>query len=108
MGLPAKIADAPKPMRDRSNLAAQVLVLEATVMALARAYSATLDVDAKSTFAKEIVANVDLICSEVIAQAPVTGRGANLAPGAAKAAAARLHADALELINDLADELVGK
>jgi hypothetical protein len=96
----------PQAMKDRSNVAALALTLEAIVMAVARAHVAKLDDAGKQTFAKEIAANVDTICAELVALAPVTGRGANLAPAAAKAAAARIRADAQELVKDFAADLV--
>lgn len=94
-------------MKDRSNVAALAITLEAIVMTLARAHVATLDQAGRGSFTKEISDNVDAICNEVAALAPATGRSANLSASAAKASAARIHRDALELVKDFTAELIG-
>lgn len=94
-------------MKDRSNVAALAITLEAIVMTLARAHVATLDQAGRGSFAKEISDNVDAICNEVAALAPATGRSVNLSASAAKASAARIHRDALELVKDFTAELIG-
>lgn len=96
-----------EPMKDRSNVAALAVTLEAIVMTLARAHVATLDQAGKAAFAADISGKVDAICNEIAALAPAAGRSANLSAGAAKAAAARIHRDAQELAQDLTAELVG-
>jgi hypothetical protein len=94
-------------MKDRSNVAALAITLEAIVMTLARAHVATLDQAGRGSFTKEISESVDAICNEVAALAPATGRSANLSASAAKASAARIHRDALELVKDFTAELIG-
>ena len=97
-----------EPIKDRSNLAALAVTLEAIVMALARAHVATLDEAGREAFAREISGNVDAICHEVAALAPATGRSANLSISAAKASAARIHRDAQELVKEFEADLIGK
>jgi hypothetical protein len=95
-----------EPIKDRSNIAALAITLEAIVMALARVQCATLDEAGKAGFAKEISANVDAICGEIAALAPAAGRSANLSSSAAKAAAARIHRDALDLSREFMADLL--
>lgn len=95
-----------EPIKDRSNIAALAITLEAIVMALARAQIATLDEAARAQFAREISGNVDMICGEIAALAPAVGRNANLSSSAAKAAVARIHRDALDLIKEYAADLL--
>ena len=91
-------------MKDRSNVAALVLVLEAIVGAIAKNHLAALNADAQAAFKADIAKNLDSITNEVIVQAPVTGRGASLAPAAARKAASRIQQDAPGLLADyLAD-----
>jgi len=97
-----------EPIKDRSNIAALAITLEAIVMALARARIATLDESGKAGFANEISANVDSICTEIAALAPAAGRNANLSAGAAKAAAARIHRDAVDLTKEFIADLLGQ
>lgn len=99
-------ADLP-PMKDRSNVAALVVAIEAVVMSLAKAHVATLDAAAKAAFETDVGECLSLICSEIVAQAPVTGRGVSLAPAAAKAAAARIERDAQDLLAEYRIELFG-
>lgn len=94
-------------MKDRSNVAALAITLEAIVMTLARAHVAALDQAGRGSFTEEISDNVDAICNEVAALAPATGRSVNLSASAAKASAARIHRDALELVKDFTAELIG-
>jgi hypothetical protein len=96
-----------QPMKDRSNIAALAITLEAIVMALARAQIATFDEAGKAAFVEQLAANVETICSEIAVLAPVSGRNANLNASAAKAAAARIHRDALDLVKEFAADLVG-
>lgn len=106
MGLPVESTGEAKPMKDRSNPAALILTLEAIVMAVARAHVATFDEPGKQAFAKDIAANLDIICAELVAMAPVIGRGTTLAPAARKAAAARIRSEALELVKDFVADLI--
>jgi len=96
-----------EPIKDRSNIAALAITLEAIVMALARTQLATRDAAGKAEFATEMSANVDAICGEIAALAPTAGRNANLSASAAKAAAARIHRDALDLVREFAADLIG-
>lgn len=97
----------PPAMKDRSNIAALVLALEAVVMTLAKARVAGLDAAGKAAFQTDVSASLDLICGEVIAQAPVTGRGTSMAPAAARAAAMRIEQDARDLLTEYSLELFG-
>lgn len=97
-------ADIPS-MKDRSNVAALVLVLEAIVTAVAKSHLATLDSSARAAFRAEISNNLGTICDEVVAQAPVTGNGARLAPKAAKLAASILKEKSEGLLDDYLGDL---
>jgi hypothetical protein len=94
-------------MKDRSNIAALAITLEAIVVALARAQVKALDATGKAGFADDVSANVEAICREIATLAPTAGRNANLSASAAKAAAARIHRDALDLVKEFNADLFG-
>ena len=97
----------PAEMKDRSNLAALAVTLEAIVMALVRAHVSALDQAGRDSFVRAVAANVEVICREVAVMAPAAGRNANLSAGAAKASAARIHRDALDLVKEFEADLTG-
>ena len=105
MAKPPIPADDIPSMKDRSNVAALVLVLEAIVTAVAKSHIAGLNDAGKQACKADIAESLQTICGEVVASAPITGRGASLAPAAAKRAAGKIQEDAEGLLQDYLGDL---